>query len=83
MSRVEIAAGHVRDVVARRLTEDRAATVTAVLRTQGLYVEPEVDVFGTWHLWTRPTDTVGEVRVLAAFAAVTDSPLAYHEAVAS
>lgn len=77
--RVEIASGHVRTVVARRLTEDRAAVVTAVLRTQGLHVSPEVDVFGVVHLWTKPTDTAGEIRVLRAFAAVTDSPLAYHE----
>jgi len=76
--------GHAVDRVTRELTDDRARTVTAVLRTFGLQITLETDVFGVVHLWAQqPTDRAAEVRVIAAFKAVTDSPLAWHEAVRS
>jgi hypothetical protein len=78
-----IAGGHVIDVVARELTDDRADTVTAVLRTFGLRVELVTDLHGTVNIWAQPTDTIGEVRIISAVKAVTDAPLAYHQAVAT
>lgn len=79
----EIVAGHVVEHVAHELTPAEAATITKVLAAEGLRVEPtEPDVFGVVHLWAKqPLGTVGEVRVLRAFSAVTDSPLAFHGAV--
>lgn len=76
-----IAEGHVVDVVARELTDDRADTVTAVLRSFGYRVELVTDGLGTVNIWAQPTDTIGEVRIISAVKAVTDAPLAYHEAV--
>lgn len=81
MTTVIIDGGHVVDVVARELTDDRANTVTAVLRTFGYRVELVPDALGTVNIWAQPTDTIGEVRIISAVKAVTDSPLAYHQAV--
>jgi hypothetical protein len=69
------------DLIAHRITATEAATVTKVLAVEGLHVEPtEPDAFGVVHLWAKQlTDTPGEVRVLRAFQAVTDGPLAFHQ----
>lgn len=76
-----IAEGHVVDIVARELTEDRADTVTAVLRTFGYRVELVPDGVGTVNIWSQAVDTLGEVRIISAVKAVTDAPLAFHQAV--
>ena len=67
------------------ITETEAATVTKVLAAEGLRVEPtDPDAFGVVHLWAKtPLNTLGEVRVLRAFRAVYDGPLAFHQAVTS
>lgn len=80
--RTLIADGHVRDVVGHEITPIEAATVVKVLAAFGIHIMPtEPDFFGVVHLWARePIDTRGEARALAAFRAVTDSPLAWHPA---
>jgi len=72
------------DLIAHRITPTEAATVAKVLAVEGLRVEPtEPDFEGVVHLWAKQvTSTRGEVRVLRAFRAVTDEPLAFHQAVA-
>jgi hypothetical protein len=71
------------DLIAHRITPTEAATVAKVLAVEGLRVEPtEPDAFGVVHLWAKqPTSTRGEVRIVRAFRAVTDEPLAFHQAV--
>jgi hypothetical protein len=73
--------GHRVDHIAHRITATEAATVAKVLAAEGLRVEPtEPDFEGVVHLWAKQlTDTPGEVRVLRAFQAVTDGPLAFHQ----
>lgn len=72
------------DLVGHEITTSEAATVAKVLAAEGIRVEPtEPDFFGVVHLWAKvPIGTAGEVRALRAFRAVTDSPLAWHGAVA-
>jgi hypothetical protein len=76
-----LADGHRVDLIAHRITATEAATVAKVLAAEGLRVEPtEPDFEGVVHLWAKQlTDTPGEVRVLRAFQAVTDGPLAFHQ----
>jgi hypothetical protein len=71
------------DRVGHALTETEAAVVTKVLAAEGIRVEPtEPDGLGVVHLWAKQAyGTAVEVRTLRAFSAVTDGPLAYHEAV--
>jgi hypothetical protein len=71
------------DLVAHRITPTEAATVAKVLAVEGLRVEPtEPDAFGVVHLWAKqPCSTLGEVRIVRAFQALTDGPLAFHQAV--
>jgi hypothetical protein len=71
--------------VAHHITPSEAAVVTKVLAAEGIRVEPtEPDAFGVVHLWAKGCiDTAAEVRVLRAYAAVTDGPLAFHQAVTS
>jgi hypothetical protein len=73
------------DLIAHRITPTEAATVAKVLAVEGLRVEPtEPDAFGVVHLWAKQvTSTRGEVRIVRAFRAVTDEPLAFHQAVTS
>jgi sulfur carrier protein ThiS len=73
--------GHRVDLVGHRITASEAATVAKVLAAEGLRVEPtEPDFEGVVHLWAKtPLDTLGRVRVLRAFQAVTDGPLAFHQ----
>lgn len=73
--------GRAVDLIAHRITATEAATVAKVLAAEGLRVEPtEPDFDGVVHLWAKQlTDTPGEVRVLRAFQAVTDGPLAFHQ----
>lgn len=68
--------------VGHQLTDTEAATIAKVLAAEGIRVEPtEPDVHGVVHLWAKGEyGTEGEVRVIRAFAAVTDTPLAYHGA---
>lgn len=78
-----IAHGHVIDQIGHHLTQVEAATLVKVLAADGIHIEPtEPDAFGVVHLWAKqPTDTAAEVRVLRAFRAVYDGPLAWHAAV--
>lgn len=73
------------DRVAHHITPAEAATVAKVLAAEGIRIEPtEPDAFGVVHLWAKqPTDTRAEVRVLRAFQALTDGPLAFHQGEAS
>lgn len=75
--------GHVVDHIGHQLTDTEAATITKVLAAEGIRVEPtEPDAHGVVHLWAKGEYGIeGEVRVLRAFTAVTDTPLAYHGAV--
>lgn len=71
--------GRAVDHVTRELTDTELHQVTATLATHGLRVEPVLDVLGVVHLWAQhPTTTLQEVRVLAAFTAVTDARIAWH-----
>lgn len=85
MITVVLADGRPVDLIAHRITPTEAATVAKVLAVEGLRVEPtEPDAFGVVHLWAKQhTGTLGEVRVLRAFQALTDGPLAFHQAVTS
>ena len=78
-----LADGRPVDLIAHRITATEAATVAKVLAVEGLRVEPtEPDAFGVVHLWAlQYTGTAGEVRVLRAYRAITDGPLAFHQAV--
>jgi hypothetical protein len=78
-----LADGRPVDRVAHHITPTEAATVAKVLAAEGIRVEPtEPDIWGVVHLWAKqPTDTRAEVRVLRAFRALTDGPLAFHPAV--
>ena len=69
------------DLIAHRITPTEAATVAKVLAVEGLRVEStEPDFDGVVHLWAKQElDTRGEVRVLRAFGAPTDGPLAFHQ----
>lgn len=68
---------------AHHITDLEAHIVARVLATQGIHVEPtEPDGLGVVHLWARgPVATRDEVTVLRAFAAISDGPFAFHEAV--
>ena len=71
------------DLIAHRITPAEAATVAKVLAAEGLRVEPtEPDAFGVVHLWAKqPCSTRQEVRIVRAFRAIDDGPLAFHQAV--
>lgn len=73
--------GRPADLIAHRITATEASTVAKVLAAEGLRVEPtEPDFEGVVHLWAKtPLGTRGEVRVLRAFRALTDGPLAFHQ----
>lgn len=71
-------------VVGHRLTPAEAATVCAALAAdeQHLPVLAAADARNIVHVWAqRPMTTAEEVTVLRAFAAVSDSRLAWHQAV--
>ncbi len=70
---------HAGDHIERPCTETQATDVEAMLAQRlGVMVRPVLDG-RTVHLWPeRRLTTAEEVRVLRAFAAVTDSPLAWH-----
>lgn len=79
-----IIAGHVVERPNRELTDADAHRITVALAAQGIHIAPVVDVYRTVHLWAQqPVSTTDEVRALKAYADVTDSRLAWHEAVAS
>ena len=73
------------DLIAHRITPTEAATVAKVLAVEGLRVEPtEPDFEGVVHLWAKePMSTAEEFRTIRAFKAITDGPIAFHQAVPS
>lgn len=78
----EIRDGHIHEHVGRELTDDELARIAKrVAKTEGVRVEPVVDVFHVLHLWAlAPCDTRQEVRAIAAFQGETDARLAWHKA---
>jgi len=78
-----LADGRPVDLIAHRITPTEAATVAKVLAVEGLRVEPtEPDFDGVVHLWAKqPMNTAEEFRTIRAFKAITDGPLAFHQAV--
>jgi alpha-D-ribose 1-methylphosphonate 5-triphosphate synthase subunit PhnL len=62
-------------------TDTQLHRITVGLAEQGIRVAPSIDVFHVVHLWAQQeTTTREEVAALAAFHAVTDCRLAWHEA---
>lgn len=79
-----ISNGHAVDRIAHEITDAEAHRVTLALAAQGIRVRPATDVDRVLHLWAlAPVSTKQEVKAIAAFRLVTDSRLAWHEAVAS
>lgn len=80
---IQIRDGHVIERAAHELTDVEAYTVRGQLAAAGIRVVLGQDIDRVVHIYAlAPTSTRQEVRALAAFQAVTDSRLAWHEAVA-